>query len=43
MAQNNNNNDAFISASTIFSDDESMRAISGNKNSIDYSLPELFY
>lgn len=46
MTQNNYNDVAFISASTIFSADEEMvnaHTDSENNNSEVYSHPELFY
>ena len=46
MTQNNCDEIAFISASTIFSVDEEMinaHTDSENKNSFAYSRPELFY
>ena len=46
MTQNNYNDVAFISPSTIFSADEEMinaHTDLENKNSVVYSYPELFY
>ena len=43
MTNNNYNDDAFISASTIVDADCVLQTNLENKNSVAYSCPELFY
>ena len=43
MTKKTCNDVAFISAATIFNDDANAHTGSENKNSFDYSCPELFY